>query len=336
VISIDAKVTGSRSRARWPGDRMRAMSLSRPALSLLSSSAVTLCLVVACGAGPTDGPRTPDDKIVVGGVRGDAGLTMAQTPASESTGRSRPRPAIAEPTKPANEEESAPATDPGPDPMHGTFLLPQAVAGLPASGPLVATIKTSKGELRCKLFDEKAPIAVANFVGLARGTRPFKDKGRWVTRAAYDGTTFHRVIKGFMVQGGDPQGTGRGEPGYVFKDELWTGNGSKHDRPGLLCMANRGPDTNGMQFFITDASAPHLDRSYTIFGECSPVSVVHAIANAPTEPGDRPVQEITIDKVEISRGGVTASPAAAGGNGAAAKDAGAPPPAPPAPPAPNP
>jgi cyclophilin family peptidyl-prolyl cis-trans isomerase len=128
-----------------------------------------------------------------------------------------------------------------------------------------------------------------------------------VTRAAYDGTTFHRVIKGFMIQGGDPQGTGRGEPGYIFKDELWTGMGSKHDRPGLLCMANRGPDTNGMQFFITDASAPHLDRSYTIFGECNPVSVVHAIANVPTEAGDRPQQEVTIDKVEITRGGSAGS-----------------------------
>ena len=314
------------------------MSPSRPVLSLLSSSAVSLSLLAACGSGPTDGPRTPDEKIVVGGVRGDAGLTMARTPASESTGRSRPRPAIAEPTKPTSDEDSAPMVDPGPDPMHGSFMLPQAAVGLPATGPLVATIKTSKGELRCKLFDEKAPIAVANFVGLARGTRPFKDKGRWVTRPAYDGTTFHRVIKGFMVQGGDPQGTGRGEPGYVFKDELWTGNGSKHDRPGLLCMANRGPDTNGMQFFITDASAPHLDRSYTIFGECAPVSVVHAIANAPTEPGDRPVQEITIDKVEISRGGVTApaTGAPAGGSGAAAKDGGAPAPPPPPPPAPKP
>ena len=316
------------------------MSPPRPLPSVLSASAVSLSLLAACGSGPTDGPRTPDEKIIVGGVRGDAGLTMAQTPASESTGRSRPRAAVAEPVKPVDDDVPPPA-DAGPDPMHGSFMLPQAVVGLPATGPLVATIKTSKGDLRCKLFDEKAPIAVANFVGLARGTRPFKDKGRWVTRAAYDGTTFHRVIKGFMVQGGDPQGTGRGEPGYVFKDELWTGNGSKHDRPGLLCMANRGPDTNGMQFFITDASAPHLDRSYTIFGECAPVSVVHAIANTPTEPGDRPVQEITIDKVEISRGGITApatgaaTGAAGGGSGAATKDGGAPPPPPP-PPAPKP
>jgi peptidyl-prolyl cis-trans isomerase A (cyclophilin A) len=295
-------------------------SFSTIAVAALSSLA-------ACGSGPTDAPKLPDQTIAVGGVRGDAGLTTAQTtPASESTGRSRPRSAIAEPSSrpapPDDDPNAAPLADPGPDPMRGSFTLAQAVVGLPATGPLVATIKTSKGELRCKLFDEKAPIAVANFVGLARGARPFKDKGQWVTRAAYDGTTFHRVIKGFMVQGGDPQGTGRGEPGYVFKDELWAGNGSKHDRPGLLCMANRGPDTNGMQFFITDASAPHLDRSYTIFGECAPVSVVHAIANVPTDPGDRPQQDITIDKVEISRGGVTAPV------GGGAKDGGAPPPPP--------
>jgi peptidyl-prolyl cis-trans isomerase A (cyclophilin A) len=200
------------------------------------------------------------------------------------------------------------------------FTLAAATAGLPASGPLGATIKTSKGELRCKLLDDKAPVAVANFVGLARGTRPFKDRGRWVTRSAYDGTTFHRIIKGFMIQGGDPQGTGRGEPGYVFKDELWTGPGSKHDRPGLLCMANRGPDTNGMQFFITDAAAPHLDRSYTIFGECSPVSVVHAIASVAVDPGDRPQDEVSIEAVIITRGGV-ATPAGVAPPTAPAKEA---------------
>jgi peptidyl-prolyl cis-trans isomerase A (cyclophilin A) len=304
---------------------MRAMSLSRPvacALSMLS----LLPLLGACGSGPTDGPRTPDDKIIVGGVLGDAGLTTASIP-QESAGRSRPRAAIAEPKKNLDDDAPISMTDPGPDPMNGSFTLVQAVAGLPASGALVATMKTSKGELRCKLFEDKAPVAVANFVGLARGTRPFKDRNQWVKRNAYDGTTFHRVIKGFMVQGGDPQGTGRGEPGYVFKDELWTGNGSKHDRPGLLCMANRGPDTNGMQFFITDASAPHLDRSYTIFGECAPVSVVHAIANTPTEAGDRPTQDVTIDKVEIARGGVVAATpteSAKDGGAPVAKDGGAP------------
>ena len=304
------------------------MSLSRSASAFSLLVLASFATVAACGSGPTDGPKTPDDKIVVGGVLGDAGLTTSMA-AKEPSSPSRPRSAVAaEPKRPLDDDTPMPTGDPGPDPMNGTFTLAQATAGLPASGALVATIKTSKGELRCKLLEDKAPIAVANFVGLARGTRPFKDRNQWVTRAAYDGTTFHRVIKGFMVQGGDPQGTGRGEPGYVFKDELWTGNGSKHDRPGLLCMANRGPDTNGMQFFITDASAPHLDRSYTIFGECAPVSVVHAIANVPTEAGDKPVTDVTIDKVEISRGGVVA-PAPASGAGAAGaagtKDGGAPP-----------
>lgn len=302
-----------------------------PLLALAGSAA---SVAVACGSGPTDGPKMPDQTIAVGGVRGDAGLTMA-SPASEGTTRSRPRAAIAEPKRSPDEDVAPPAppADPGPDPMNGSFTLAQATAGLPPTGPLVAKIATSKGEMRCKLFEDKAPIAVANFVGLARGTRPFKDKGQWVTRPAYDGTTFHRIIKGFMIQGGDPQGTGRGEPGYVFKDELWTGLGSKHDRPGLLCMANRGQDTNGMQFFITDASAPHLDRSYTIFGECAPVSVVHAIANVPTDGGDRPQTDVTIDKVEITRNGVAASNAGAKsepkGEGKDGGAAGAPPAAPP-------
>lgn len=272
--------------------------------------------VVACGSGPTDGPKAPDPALAVGGVLGDAGAPSMTSMSGDGAGRGRGRTRAAapasEPKRTAEEPAEtvgldAPMGDPGPDPMDGSFTLAQATAGLSTSGPLVATLKTSKGELRCKLFDDKAPVAVANFVGLARGTRPFKDKGRWVTRNAYDGTTFHRVIKGFMVQGGDPQGTGRGEPGYVFKDELWTGPGSKHDRPGLLCMANRGPNTNGMQFFITDASAPHLDKSYTIFGDCSPVAVVHAIANAPTDAGDRPQEDVTIDHVEITRGGAGAS-----------------------------
>ena len=96
---------------------------------------------------------------------------------------------------------------------------------------------------------------VASFVGLARGLRPWKSPltGQWTRSPAYDGTRFHRVVKGFMIQGGDPKGSGSGEPGYVIADELW--DGAKHDRAGLLCMANRGPDTNGMQFFVTDASA---------------------------------------------------------------------------------
>jgi len=181
------------------------------------------------------------------------------------------------------------------------FTLAEATKDLPGSGSLVARLETSKGTLKCKLFDDKAPVTVANFVGLATGKRSWRDPstGAWVNRPAYDGTTFHRVIKGFMIQGGDASGDGTGEPGYVINDEIWAG--AKHDRAGLLCMANRGPNTNGAQFFITDASTPHLDGGYTIFGECEPVGVVHTIANVTTGQRDRPLSTVTISKVTISR-----------------------------------
>ncbi len=185
------------------------------------------------------------------------------------------------------------------DPLAGKFSLDDATKGLPKEGQLVATIQTKLGALSCELFEEKAPQTVANFVGLARGLRPFKDaSGAWVKKPGYDGTTFHRIIRGFMIQGGDPKGTGGGEPGYVIPDEIWPG--AKHDRRGLLCMANRGPNTNGMQFFITDAPAPHLDRSYTIFGHCSPDAVIEKLAASEVR-GDRAVNPPVIEKVTISR-----------------------------------
>ncbi|MCL2725950.1 MAG: peptidylprolyl isomerase [Polyangiaceae bacterium] len=188
------------------------------------------------------------------------------------------------------------------DPHHGSFTLAEATKDLNGSGAIVAKIDTAKGTLQCRLYDDKAPITVANFMGLATGKRAWRDphSGTWVNRPAYDGTTFHRIIKGFMIQGGDPKGNGGGDPGYAIKDEIW--DGAKHDRAGLLCMANRGPNTNGAQFFITDAAAPHLDRGgYTIFGECAPVDVVHDIAGVPTGPMDRPVTPVTIKSITISR-----------------------------------
>ena len=186
------------------------------------------------------------------------------------------------------------------DPAGGKFTLAQATEGLPGSGKLVATLVTDAGKLECKLYDDKAPITVANFVGLARGLRPFKEPGgNWVKRPAYDGTTFHRIIKGFMIQGGDPMGTGAGEPGYVIDDEVW--DGATHDRRGLLCMANRGPNTNGMQFFIMDGAAKHLDSGYTIFGECTPDTVIEKLANTPVR-GDRAITPPKISEVTVRRG----------------------------------
>jgi peptidyl-prolyl cis-trans isomerase A (cyclophilin A) len=192
-----------------------------------------------------------------------------------------------------------------PDPVAGKFTLAEAVKGLPAKGSLTATIETSAGSIVCKLFDDKAPNTVANFVGLARGLRPFWDGhvAGWVKRPLYDGTSFHRVIPDFMIQGGDLYGDGSGEVGYVIPDEL--AKGLSHDRAGLLCMANRGPNTNGGQFFITDAATPHLTQmnSYTIFGECAPLDVIAKIARAPKPHpmAERPEPPVPIKSVKITR-----------------------------------
>ncbi len=196
---------------------------------------------------------------------------------------------------------------PARDPFAGAFTLADATKDLAGAGPLAVTLETSAGTLRCTLFEDRAPLTVANFVGLARGTRPFRDPatGVWSARPAYDGTRFHRVVRGFMIQGGDPLGTGRGQPGYVVKDEIWSG--ARHDRAGLLCMANRGHDTNGIQFFITDAPSPALDGNYTIFGECSPVATVHAIANVPVN-GQAPVVAVTIHRVTVTRDSTGSAP----------------------------
>src|SRR6185437_14336634 len=164
---------------------------------------------------------------------------------------------------------------------------------------LVATIDTSMGKLECKLFADKAPITVANFVGLARGIRPWKTpEGKWEKKAAYDGTTFHRVIKGFMIQGGDAKGNGTGEPGYEIPDEVW--EDANHDRAGLLCMANHGANTASAQFFITDDAAPHLDNGYTILGECAPLEVVHKLASVEVT-GEKANDPPVIKKVTVTR-----------------------------------
>lgn len=185
------------------------------------------------------------------------------------------------------------------DPLKGEWTLEDAVKGLPEKGSLVATIDTDFGKIDCKLLEDKAPITVANFVGLARGIRPWKDPtGEWIKKPAYDGTVFHRIIRGFMIQGGDAKGNGSGEPGYVVPDEIW--EGGRHDRPGLLCMANRGPNTNGAQFFITDDAAPHLDGGYTIFGECSPLDTIHKIASVEVVR-DRPKTPPKIKSIKIKR-----------------------------------
>ena len=165
-----------------------------------------------------------------------------------------------------------------------------------------ATFDTSAGTFKVRLYDDKAPKTVANFVGLASGSQEWTDPatGKKVSRPFYDGLIFHRVIEGFMIQGGCPEGTGRGGPGYRFADEF--GPGLKHDKAGLLSMANAGANTNGSQFFITLAATPWLDNRHAIFGEVvDGMDVITKIGKTATGPQDRPVQDITIRKVTVEK-----------------------------------
>jgi peptidyl-prolyl cis-trans isomerase A (cyclophilin A) len=170
------------------------------------------------------------------------------------------------------------------------------------AGKLRATLKTNRGDIVVDLFADQAPTTVANFTGLATGTKEFRDStGATTTGRFYDGLTFHRVINGFMIQGGCPQGDGRGGPGYQFKDEFHPD--LQFDRPYLLAMANAGPGTNGSQFFITVGPTPHLNRKHTIFGEVSDQAsreVVDKISTTATDRGDRPTDPVVIESVTVS------------------------------------
>jgi peptidyl-prolyl cis-trans isomerase A (cyclophilin A) len=198
---------------------------------------------------------------------------------------------------------SAAAQEGGDDPAKGKFTLEEATKGLSGSGTLTATIETTEGKFTCELYDKQAPITVANFVGLARGLRPWKDpkSGQWVKKPFYDGLIFHRVIPGFMIQGGDPLGMGTGNPGYRFADEFVAE--LRFDKPGLLAMANAGPATNGSQFFITEGTPQHLSGRHTIFGLCEPTSLVAKIAGVEKGPRDKPVKDVVIKKVTVARKG---------------------------------
>src|SRR5689334_10230586 len=157
-----------------------------------------------------------------------------------------------------------------------------AVQAQEKSGPLYATIKTSMGDIVVQLFEDKAPKTVANFVDLATGKKEWTDPktGQKTKRPLYNGTIFHRVIPDFMIQGGDPLGTGTGGPGYRFEDEI--NPDLRHSKPGILSMANAGPNTNGSQFFITVKATPWLDGRHTVFGEVvKGQEVVNAIVSTP-------------------------------------------------------
>ena len=165
-----------------------------------------------------------------------------------------------------------------------------------------AHFSTTEGNFTIKFFHREVPNTVENFVGLAEGTKEWTDPRtrQKVKKPYYDGVVFHRVIDGFMIQGGDPMGTGTGGPGFTFADEF--SPNLRHDKAGMLSMANRGPNTNGGQFFITLAPTPHLDNKHSVFGEVTEgMDIVRRIGSTPVGRQDRPVKEVSIVSMKIHR-----------------------------------
>lgn len=187
---------------------------------------------------------------------------------------------------------------------HGDVITMTDNTQLPDSDvkEMYALMKTSMGDMKIKLFHKRAPLTVANFVGLAEGTKEYTDPntGEKTKGKYYDGLIFHRVIPGFMIQGGDPLGVGTGGPGYQFDDEFHPE--LKHNKPGILSMANAGPGTNGSQFFITEVATPHLDNRHSVFGEVvEGLDVIPKITGVKRDARDKPLEDIKIESLTIER-----------------------------------
>lgn len=203
------------------------------------------------------------------------------------------------------QQSTPPAQEPLPDAPQAT-----AAALIHPNGPTVV-MDTSMGRITCQFFQQQAPKAVANFIALAQGTRDWTNpdtQKKEHNKPLYDGTIFHRVIPDFMIQGGDPAGTGMGDPGYTFEDEV--SPDLNFDQPGRLAMANSGPNTNGSQFFITEVPTEHLNGHHTIFGQCddSSILVVKTIARVQVGENDKPVTPVVLKKVTIVAEGQAAPP----------------------------
>jgi len=227
--------------------------------------------------------------------------------------------AQAQSTPPAPDPDSKPIADPAaaqapakPAPAEDLpdSPAPQAAALIHPNGP-TAILDTSMGRITCQFYQNEAPKTVANFIGLAEGTKDWvnpETHKKMHGKRFYDGTTFHRVIPGFMIQGGDPLGTGMGDPGFSFEDEF--NPDLNFDKPGRLAMANSGPNTDGSQFFITEASYDSLNQHYTLFGQCDEdsVAVVKAIARVERDANDKPAEPVILRKVTIVKEGAPIPP----------------------------
>jgi len=207
---------------------------------------------------------------------------------------------------PTETKPAAAATEELPD-----SPAPQAAALIHPNGP-IAVFDTSMGRITCQFYQSQAPKTVANFIALAEGTKDWTDPvthKKMHNKPLYDGTTFHRVIPEFMIQGGDPAGTGMGDPGYQFEDEF--DPNLNFDVPGRLAMANSGPNTDGSQFFITEQAYDSLNQHYSLFGQCDPdgIEVVKAIARVSRDADDKPRTPVILRKVTIVRDGAPLPPA---------------------------
>jgi len=235
---------------------------------------------------------------------------LDKPPLGPEPGEQAPPPAAPQQKKPPPAADAAPPAASGGSEVRAPTAADLATytADLEGTGPLTATLETAQGTLHCELFEKAAPVTVANFVGLARGLHPFVDpvSGKVAKRPYYDGTFFHRVIPGFMAQGGDPTATGTGSPGYRFATEVST---ELRHLPGTLSMANSGPDTNGSQFFVMEQAQPRLDGSYNVFGRCKEIAVVKKLTavkkvnqpgqsetSRPANPPDTLLVRVTISR----------------------------------------
>lgn len=241
-------------------------------LTLLGGAAALLAALPAC-----EKPATPDEMPNAQAPTDGDKQGGAKAPAGPAKEMAQPDPAETATQPPKAEDLARYTQDLG-------------------SGKLKVVIKTDLGDFNCELFEDVAPITIANFVGLGRGLKAWIDPNNGqpqVGKPLYNGVVFHRVIPEFMIQGGDPLGQGTGGPGYQFADE--TKPDVRHDKPGLLSMANAGPGTNGSQFFVTEVPTPHLDGRHTVFGSCAEVDLVKKIARAPQG------QKVTIQSMTFSR-----------------------------------
>ena len=242
-----------------------------------------LTLAIGCEHKPKTSETAPPP------TKNDQG---GQTPPTNKTAEPPPEAVKKEPAAPASQDEVRP-------PVAADFA--EYAKDLPGNGKIVATFDTSMGAIHCELYGDKAPMTVANFIGLATGKKPWMnpktgnvEKGK----PYFDGLIFHRVIPEFMIQGGDPLGIGRGGPGYQFGDEFLP---DLRMQPGVLAMANAGAGTNGSQFFITEVAPEHLNGKHTIFGQCKELDLVKQIARVPQDDGNKPNTPIVMNKVTISK-----------------------------------